>query len=171
VISPTTHAEDQRARDAGEALAEACEAPAIRSSWSFVSNLSSRPLPPDVRVAREVASAVIHHAIDEVVSNRRAGTIKGMRLTGASCAAQTDKACRMSASELGILIEFLCSSALEDWIDSFGLHVSARSVRRYLRIDDPAADLAALKAYRESAQLIGPTRTAAALRQASVPQS
>jgi hypothetical protein len=178
MIAPTTYADDQRLRDASAALGDACETPeysgrcapaadnprsATRSAWTLIDGDIARDpqLPPAVRVAREIAAAVIHHAILEVWSQRRAGALRGMRITGVSPSETNDQACMMTMPELCLLIEFLCSFALDEWIDQFGLHISADAVRRHLRIHDPAADLAALAAYRDSVQRIGPGRAAA----------
>jgi hypothetical protein len=167
MLDARTYAADQRMRDARAALGDACETPAkpvhtprgLRSAWSLIDggDTQSAPLPPVVRIVREIAAAVIHHAIDEVWINRRAGALSGMRLTGQPPA---DPDCA-SLADLSLLIEFLCSPALDEWIEQYGLHITAAAVRRHLRITDPAADLAALAAYRALAHRIGPNRAAA----------
>ena len=179
MIDTATYADDQRLRDANAALGDACEAPAepsreprgLRSTWALVDGGDPRPdtLPPAIRIAREIAAAVIHHAIEEVFSNRRFGTLCGMRITGLSSHDFPDGACKMSVADLGLLIEFLCSSALDEWIEQYGLHITAAAVRRHLRIHDPAAALADLAAYRASAHRIGPTRAAKAARSTPPP--
>jgi hypothetical protein len=68
---------------------------------------------------------------------------------------------RMGMLEIEDLIEFLCGPTLDKWIDLFGLHIRASTIRAHLRIVDPAGDLADLAAYRESEARLGPTRAAA----------
>jgi hypothetical protein len=106
----------------------------LRPTWQMVDDTPSCcTLDPDVRFARNIASAVIRQARDDIQALRRRGILDGMQPTGRDPSTISEP-WTMTTDDLASLIGFLEGPDLDRWIEYFGLHIRADSVRRYLRI-------------------------------------